>query len=135
MRRHRLLRSDERGSALVGSIFGMLFLVALAIGAVETILFVHARNVAASVVHDSARAIIEVGSDAGAASETAREHLAKNLRGILRAGAVSASLRSGPDGVGTAVVTVRGRLVLGAPIPASIPIRLIGRASGQMRVP
>lgn len=134
MWRHRLLIS-ERGSALVGTVFGMLFLLTLAVGAVETILLVHARNVTTSAVHEGARAAVEVGGDSGRAVDVVRTYLQRTVGHMLRDDSVEAVLHAREDGTATAVVTVTGTLRIPGPIPAGVPVRLTGRASGRQIVP
>ncbi len=126
---------SERGSALVGSIFGMTFLLILSLGAVEIGLALYARNVVASAVHEGARAAVELGRDEDDAAAIAKTVVADAAGALLRDLRVAAELVRSREGVGRSSVTIDGRIRLLGPIPLSIPVRMTGSASGQLVVP
>lgn len=135
VRRHRLLTRSQRGSAPVGAIFGMLFIVFIVLGSIEVAFALYARNVVASAAHEGARAAIEVNRSLGDAAEIAQRTVARAAGGLVSELAVHTDITTSPEGIGRSNVTVRAELRVLGPIPVTIPVRLTARASGQRAVP
>jgi Flp pilus assembly protein TadG len=121
MRTDRLL-SDERGSAPVESVFAIVALIFLTLGALQVAFALYARNVVASAAHEGARAVVERGAVAGDAQAVAAEVVGRAAGGLvedLRVD-VSSSTR-GPRTVTT--VHVRGTTARFGPVPITLPLR------------
>lgn len=61
----------ERASAPLESIFAVVFVMMLALGAVQVAFLLYGRNVVAAAAHEGARAAVERGRDAHEAAEIA----------------------------------------------------------------
>jgi hypothetical protein len=111
----------ERGSALVESIFAIIFLMLLSLGVAQLALTLYGRNVVIASAHEGARAATEL-------ARTEEEAMAIALRTTRSAtGSLVDDLEievltepAGED----ALVTVRlkGRLAAIGPVPISIPV-------------
>lgn len=137
MRRHRLLTGPHstRGSAALESIFGMLVILILVLGSIEVAFAVYARNVVASAAHEGARAAVEVDRTPAEASAVVRRTIERSAGGFIRDLVVRTDTTTSLDGVGRSAVLVSAHLRVPGPIPFSVPVRLIARASGQRTVP
>lgn len=115
------MSTDERGSAIVESVFGMFVLLFLVVGTIQVALTLYARNVVMAAVHDGARAAIEIGAsdhDAQAIAQQVIKQSAGSLVSDLEVGAVA-----GSDSERYWVrVMADGRLDVPGPIPVDIPI-------------
>ena len=129
MRNLRLLRSErERGSALVETIFAILFLIIFVLGVLQVSFALYARNVVASSAHEGARAAVELGRDPSSARSIARDVVARSAGGLVRGLDVETAV--GRSSNGTVVrVLVRGSLTPFGPIPISIPFTTTAQAS------
>lgn len=112
---------QERGSALVESIFAIVFLMVLSLGVVQLALTLYARNVVIASAHEGARAATELGR-----SEQEAEAIAlrttRSATGLLVDGL---EIRVFTEPVGDdARITVRlnGRLATIGPVPISVPV-------------
>lgn len=135
LRWYRLLTRSQSGSALVGAIFGMLFILLLALGSIEVAFALYARNVVASAAHEGARAAIEVDRSLGDAAEIAQRTVVTAAGGLVSDLAVHTDIAMSPDGIGRSNVVVVAELRMLGPVPLTIPVRLTARASGQRTVP
>ena len=121
MRPHRLLTSSDRGSATVESIFSIVMLMLVTLGALQVAFVLYARNVLASAAHEGVRAAVEleaVEGDAGAMAASVVERAAGGLVDDLDVDAVAA--RSGSREVLT--VRVRATVAAFGPVPVAIPV-------------
>ena len=120
MRPDRLLKS-ERGSAPLESIFAIVMLVVLTLGALQVAFALYARNVLASAAHEGVRAIVERGAamdEAPAVASAVIERAAGGLVDDVRVD-VTAAERS-PRAVLT--VHVRGVTAPFGPVPVTLPL-------------
>jgi hypothetical protein len=116
-----LLTIPERGSALVESIFAIVFLMLLSLGVAQLALTLYGRNVVIASAHEGARAATELG-------RTEEEAVAIALRTTRSAtGSLVDDLEievltepAGEDALVT--VRLRGRLAAIGPVPISIAI-------------
>jgi hypothetical protein len=116
-----LLTISERGSALVESIFAIVFLMLLSLGVAQLALTLYGRNVVIASAHEGARAATELG-------RTEEEAMAIALRTTRSAtGSLVDDLEievltepAGEDALIT--VRLRGRLAAIGPVPISIPV-------------
>ncbi len=121
MRPARLLTSRERGSATIESIFAIVLLTLLTLGAVQVAFVLYARNVLASAAHEGVRAAVERGADAGdtpALVASVVRRAAGGLVSDLEVDAAAAPL-GGRDVV---IVRVRGTVAAPGPVPFEVPV-------------
>lgn len=117
MRSDRLL-SDERGTAAVESVFAVVMLLTLTLGAVQVAFALYARNVVASAAHEGARAVVERGAVTGDAQLVAATVVGRSAGGLVR------NLDVDVSSSGNVVrVHVRGTTAPFGPVPLSIPLR------------
>ena len=122
--RHRLLRTirqAERASSLVEVVFSMLFVMILALGAIQVAFFLYARNVLISAAHEGARAAIELGRTPTEAREVAATTVRDAAGGLVSDLGVSAAV-SGPEAARYVRVRVSGRIRGIGPLPYSMPV-------------
>ena len=120
MRPHRLL-NGERGSAPIESIFAIVMLLILTLGALQVAFALYARNVLTSAAHEGVRALVErgaVGADARRVATAVVQRGAGGLVDDLRVGVTSAE--RGPRTVVT--VHVRGTTARFGPVPVALPL-------------
>lgn len=136
MRRHGLLtiEKSERGSAPLESLFAMLFVVMLALGAIEVALVLYARNVISASAHEGARAGVELGRDPQEAAELARRTVERSAGGLVDELEVGVRVASTPDR-STVHVTVAGTLRVPGPVALPFPARATATATTEARVP
>ena len=111
----------ERGSALVESIFAIVFLMVLTLGVTQLALTLYGRNVVIASAHEGARAATELGrSDQEAEAIALRT--TRSATGSL-VDDLEIEVLSEPAGE-DALITVRltGRLAAVGPVPISIPV-------------
>jgi Flp pilus assembly protein TadG len=121
MRAHRLLSAPERGSATVESVFAIVILMLMTLGAVQVAFVLYARNIVASAAHEGVRAAVErgaTGSDAGAVAGAVVERSAGGLVSDLRVDTAAVE-RSGSEQL---TVRVRGTIPALGPVPVSFPV-------------
>lgn len=115
------MTAPERGSALVESIFAIVFLMMLALGIAQLALTLYGRNVVIASAHEGARAATELGrSEQEAAAIALRT--TRSATGSL-VDDLEIEVLTEPAGE-NALITVRltGRLVAAGPVPISIPV-------------
>ena len=121
MRTDRLL-THERGSAPLESVFAIVLLVVLTLGALQVAFALYARNVVASAAHEGARAVVERGAVAGDARAVARSVVARAAGGLvddLRVDVAAAA--RGDDRV--VRVRVTAATAPFGPVPLTLPLR------------
>ncbi|MFN2388128.1 MAG: TadE/TadG family type IV pilus assembly protein [Actinomycetota bacterium] len=137
MRLDRLLtrrEPRERGSAVVESIFAILMLLVLVLGAIEVAFALYGRNVLMTSAHEGARAAIEIGRDPSEAEALALRTVERAAGGLVEALQVRvASLDSGSER--RVIVQVRGRVRALGPVPLRIPVEAIARTSSSLLPP
>jgi Flp pilus assembly protein TadG len=120
---------DERGSAVIESIFAIVVLLVLALGAIQVALTLYARNVVQAAVHDGSRALVEIGNHGGRADAIVREVVGRSAGALVDDLRVETSIERTPDRL---LVHVRAGGVLTAPgpIPIDLPIT-VDSSSGR----
>ena len=122
MWRHRLLRiRQEEGSAVVESVFAIIFLMLLALGTIEVAFALYGRNVVLSAAHEGARAAVEVGRTPDEAEAIAIDTVRNAAGGLVDDLRVDVASSAG-EGVRSVQVTVAGHLSLLGPLPFTVPI-------------
>ena len=126
MRQRGLLtgRGNEAGAAVVESIFGIVLVMTLAVGAVQVALTLYGRNVMIAAAHEGARAGIEVGRDASTVTEVTTRSVTSSTGDLARDVDVAAVVTRTDAGV-TVQVTVHAWLEPMGPIPVSIPVSAV----------
>ncbi|HEV2754610.1 MAG TPA: TadE family protein [Actinomycetota bacterium] len=116
-----MLTSQERGSATVESIFAIVMLTLLTLGAVQVAFVLYARNVLASAAHEGARAAVERGAGADDAPAVAGSVVRRAAGGLVSELEVDAAATpGGPRDVLT--VRVRGTVAVPGPVPFEVPV-------------
>ena len=111
----------ERGSALVESIFAIVFLMILSLGVAQVALTLYGRNVVIASAHEGARAATELGRSEREAEtialRTTRSATGSLVEG-LRIEVVTEPVHDGER------ITVRlsGRLAAIGPVPIQVPV-------------
>lgn len=117
MRSHRLL-SDERGSAPLESVFAIVMLVVLTLGAIQVAFALYARNVVASAAHEGARAIVERGAVEGDARALAAYVVERSAGGLVDDLSVDVATSERAVRVHVRAVTASF-----GPVPVTVPLR------------
>jgi Flp pilus assembly protein TadG len=125
MRPHRLLSGHERGSAAVESVFAIVMLIVIVLGALQVAFALYARNVLASAAHEGVRAALERGAVAADAAPVVAGTVRRAAGGLVDDVAVTTSARGG-----TLTVRVQGTVDPVGPVPISIP--LVATASAAL---
>ncbi len=117
------MTSAERGSALVESIFAIVFLMLLSLGVAQLALTLYGRNVVIASAHEGARAATELGRSEQEA-ETIALRTTRSASGSLVDDLEIDVLteRVGEDDLIT--VRLRGRLAAVGPVPITIPVEV-----------
>ena len=113
----------ERGSALVESIFAIVFLMLLSLGVAQLALTLYGRNVVIASAHEGARAATELGR-----SEQEAEAIAlrttRSASGSL-VDDLEIEVLTEPVGEDDLItVRLRGRLAAIGPVPITIPVEV-----------
>ncbi len=130
MRPHRLL-NGERGSAPIESIFAIVMLLILTLGALQVAFALYARNVLTSAAHEGVRALVERGAVDADGQSVATAVVRRGAGGLvddLRVGVTSAE--RGPRTVVT--VHVRGRTARFGPVPVTLPLTATATSVAEM---
>jgi len=125
------VRPEERGSAVVESVFGIFVLLILVLGTVQVALSLYARNVVMTSVHEGARTVVEIGGsndDGRLIATRAIERSAGSLIDELNV-AVTSTTRSSRVHVN---VTARGLLDAPGPVPIKIPVTVHAQATREV---
>lgn len=123
MRIGRLLKrlTEEGGSAVVESVFGIILVMTLVLGVVQVGLALYARNVVTAATHEGARAAIELGARDSDAVRVAQRTIEEAAGGVTRDLVVRTTQERSDDEVGVHV-RVEAMLEPFGPIPISIPV-------------
>lgn len=113
---HRLL-TQERGSAPLESIFAIVMLVVLTLGAVQVAFALYARNVVMSAAHEGARAVVERGAVAEDAQAVAFSVVERSAGGLVDGLSVDVSASGS-----TVRVHVRATTAAFGPVPVTLPL-------------
>jgi hypothetical protein len=116
-----LLSGRERGSATVESIFAIVMLAVLTLGAVQVAFVLYARNVLVSAAHEGVRASIERGAAGGDAAPVISSVIRRAAGGLVSDVAVDAEV-SPAGGREVLRVKVRGTVAAFGPVPFEIPV-------------
>jgi hypothetical protein len=115
------LRLQERGSALVESIFAIVFLMMLSLGVAQLALTLYGRNVVIASAHEGARAATELGRSEDEA-EAIAQRTTRSATGSL-VDDLDIEVFTEPVGNDTRItVRLQGRLVAIGPVPISVPV-------------
>ncbi|MDQ3916303.1 MAG: pilus assembly protein [Actinomycetota bacterium] len=111
----------ERGSATVESIFAIVMLALLTLGALQVAFVLYARNVLASAAHEGVRAAVE----RGASPADAPPLVASVVRQVAGGLVSDLDVEAGASSVGEReVLTVRvsARVAAFGPVPVEVPV-------------
>ena len=124
---------SQRGSAVIESIFAILILLILVLGAIEVAFALYARNVVAAAAHEGARAGIELGRNPADAAAIARSTVEHSAGGLVRDLTVrTQTARLGPRSLVT--VQVKGIVRSFGPVPLPIPLSSTASVTREVRV-
>lgn len=118
----------ESGSAVVESIFAIVFLMFLVLGVIEVAFALYARNVVAASAHEGARAAIELGRDESDALAIARDTVRRAAGGLVDDLQVDADARRVGDLL-LVTVKVGGTLRAFGPVPIPVPLSAVARTT------
>lgn len=132
MRGNRLLSrlriGESRGSAVVESVFAILFLLFISFALIEIALILYGRNVVAAAAHEGARAGLEFGRNPSDAQEVAARTIRDAAAGLVDDLEVAVSVTgSGEDSI--VHVRLTGTLASFGPVPLSVPVATEATAS------
>jgi len=115
------LRMQERGSALVESIFAIVFLMMLSLGVAQLALTLYGRNVVIASAHEGARAATELGRTEQEAEAIALR-TTRSATGSL-VDDLEVAVLTEPVGEDTRIIVrLTGRLAAIGPVPISVPV-------------
>ena len=115
------MKDAERGSATIESIFAIVILMLLTLGALQVAFVLYARNVVMSAAHEGVRVAVERGVPAGEAAPVVRSVVERSAGGLVsdvRVEAVATPLGSSE----TLGVRVSGTISAFGPIPVHLPV-------------
>lgn len=112
---------SEEGSALVDSVFAILFLLTLMLGAIQIVFTLYSRNVVRAAAHEGVRSAIERGATGAAAIAAARKATARAAGGLVDELEVEVQRRDSGQ-ASLVMVNVRGRLAPVGPFPFRMPV-------------
>lgn len=123
--------TDERGSAVVESVFAIFILLFLALGTIQVALTLYARNVVQAAVHDGSRAVVEIGNQGADADVIVREVIGRSAGGLVDELQIETSIERTADRL---FVHVRagGSLTAPGPIPVDLPITVDSTSSREL---
>ena len=106
---------------MLESIFALLLLLMLVLGAIQVAFVLYARNVVAASAHEGARAAVELGRNANDAHMVASDVVRSSAGGLVEEMEVAVSVQSVGD---LSIVRVRviGRLKSFGVVPVQIPV-------------
>ena len=125
------MRHDERGAAVVESLFGIFVLLFLVVGTIQVALTLYARNVVMAAVHDGARAAVEVGASEAHSDLVAHEVIERAAGSLVDDLQVATEADSSVDRYVVRVVA-GGRLDVPGPIPLEIPVEIEASSSREL---
>lgn len=125
---------NQRGSAVVETIFAMLVILFLALGAIQVALTLYARNVLLAATHEGARAAAEYNAQDGDAAEIARSTIERSAGGLIEGLQVTVS--AVPRGTDVVVrVASRAGIRDVGPIPFPMSVTASSTATREAEVP
>ncbi|MFN2587198.1 MAG: TadE family protein [Actinomycetota bacterium] len=113
--------SGERGSATVESVFAIVVLVLLTLGALQVALVLYARNVLMSAAHEGARAVVERGASSADARPLVESVVTRSAGGLVSDLEVEAAASASGERE-VLRVTVRGTVSAFGPVPIDVPV-------------
>lgn len=132
MRRNRLLTSSHAGSAVLESIFAMIFVLLLTLGVVQTALVLYARNILISSAHEGARAAVELGVDPADAAEVARGRIERAAGRLVNDLDVAIAVVGTPEREALSVHVTADLAAIG-PLPIEVPVDTTATAYLEQR--
>lgn len=112
---------QERGSALVESIFAIVFLMILSLGVAQLALTLYGRNVVIASAHEGARAATELGRSEEEAEAIALRTTRSATGSLIDH--LEIEVLTEPVGEDTRItVRLHGRLAAIGPVPVSVPV-------------
>ncbi len=117
----------ERGSAPLESVFAIVMLVVMTLGALQVAFVLYARNVLMSAAHEGARAAVERGATADDVVPVVASVVERSAGGLVSDLSVDASTGS----VGRLMVRVRGTVDAIGPVPLSLPLTATATATTE----
>lgn len=131
MRRDRLLREDESGSAPIEFVFAALFCLFLLFAVFEVAFALYGRNVVVSSAHEAARAVVELGATSADGHAVARSTVERAASGVVSDYTVDVGRVTADDRT-VIRVAVSARLDSPGPIPITIPVDVMATASREV---
>jgi TadE-like protein len=122
----------EAGNAPIQAIFAIAFFMLLAMGVVQVVMLLYARNMVAASAHEGARAALELGRNPRSADQIARATIRDSTGSLLDGVDVDVMIQ-GAGGRSVVVVDVSGRLSYPGLFPFSPSIT--ARASASKEIP
>ena len=123
--------TNERGSAVLQSIFALVFLMILVLGVLQISLSLYARNALASAAHEGARRALELGASAIEARALVVRTVESSTGGLVRDLNVATTITtSGRNSI--VLVRVTGTAPPLGPVPVSM--RIDARASAAREI-
>lgn len=127
-----MIPRGERGAAPLESVFAIVLLLVLVLGAIEVAYALYARNVISASAHEGARTAIEMGRDPEEAALIAHRTVTRSAGGLVTGLEVRTQMSSTEDH-SLVRVTVSGRLRAWGPVP--LPIELTSTATSSSSAP
>jgi hypothetical protein len=121
------LNEGERGSASLESVFAIVMVVVMTLGALQVAFVLYARNVLMSAAHEGVRAAVERGATSEDAEPVAASVVERSAGGLVSDLSVVASTPS----EGRLTVHVRGTVEAIGPVPVSIPLSATATAATE----
>ena len=122
----------EAGNAPVQAIFAITFFMILAMGVVQVVMLLYARNMVAASAHEGARAAVELGRNPHLADEIARATIRDSTGELIDDAVVDVTVQA-RGGRSLVVVDVSGRLSYPGLLPFSPS--LTARSSASKEIP
>lgn len=118
------LNRSESGAALIESIFAIVFLLTLVLGAIQVTFTLYARNVVQAAAHEGVRSAIDRGSTNTAALTAAREAVIRAAGSLVRE--IEIDVRRHRIETGALMsVSVVGRLRPIGPLPVHLRVTAV----------
>jgi Flp pilus assembly protein TadG len=122
--------NPQRGAAPVESIFAIVLLMVLVLGAIQVGLSLYGRNLVHAAAHEAARAGIERGASTSEAASIARSMIQTAGGRLVRGLAVEIDARE-LERVRTVRVRLTGTIDVVGPIPIPVPVDARATATSE----
>ncbi|HEX2295195.1 MAG TPA: TadE family protein [Actinomycetota bacterium] len=123
---------DEAGSAPLETVFAVVMLTILTLGALQVAFALYARNVVSSAAHEGARALAERGATGATAEAVAASVVERSAGGLVDD--LRVHVATSPRGDATVIrVEVAGKTAPFGPVPVAVP--LSAAATSVVEVP